>query len=363
MSLKADAVRAASAFLFHILCILLTHFLRFGMDVRPPIEKPFPFRAFDRRHGAGCVIDAKSNAVIPLEGDFVDVPLQVMFAYRVVRAVHLPFDDRVEAFSGVDVNEATQADVFVLAVVYSHVASKLLAGRDVNLGGIRHEVGRLIDVRQKVIFDIRCGHIRNVLRADGAITFNQRHNSVLLRLGLAVVDVLFLAAHIGFVAFDNLVAAANRAAGFGIIRRHRFADAHLKKPGALVLKAQHPAELMGTHALLRSGHQPEGKEPLRKRDVAALHNRIGADRELLAALAAMVVAGCRLGVRVLLRRLAHHGFGRQCMHRLLLLAEGANSTIRPALSFKVLAGFVFVVENRIRDVNHGLILVDINIGD
>ena len=66
---------------------------------------------------------------------------------------------------------------------------------------------------------------------------------------------------------------------------------------------------------------------------------------------------------VLLGGLAHHRFGRQCMHRLMLLREGANRAIRPALSFQMLADFVFVLKDRIRDVNHDLTLVDVNIGD
>ena len=40
---------------------------------------------------------------------------------------------------------------------------------------------------------------------------------------------------------------------------------------------------MGTHALLAGSHHPEAKKPLREWDMAALHNRISADRELLAA--------------------------------------------------------------------------------
>jgi hypothetical protein len=242
------------------------------------------------------------------------------------------------------------------------MAAKRFAGFDVDLAFVGHEIGRLIDADVKMLFDILCGDVRNVLGANFAVALYQRHNGVLLWLRLAIVDVLLFAADVGFIALDNFVAAADRAA-FVLGWRHRFANAHLKEPCAFVLKAKHPAELMRAHAFLGSRHQSEGEKPLRQRDMAALHDGFGADRELLAAFAAMVIAGCWLRDRFLLRGLAHHRFSGEGLHGLLLLAEGANSAGWPALLFKVLAGFVFVAKDLIRDVKHGLIPVDIFIGD
>ena len=130
-------------------------------------------------------------------------------------AVHLALDDRVEAFGGVDVDEAAKAHVFVIAVVDAGVAAERFARLHVDFAFVGHEVGRLVHAGGQVLFDVLRSHVRNVLRADLAIAFNERDNGMLLRLRLAVVDVLLLAAHIGFIALDNLVAAADWA-GFAI---------------------------------------------------------------------------------------------------------------------------------------------------
>jgi hypothetical protein len=96
--------------------------------------------------------------------------------------------------------------------------------------------------------------------------------------------------------------------------------------------------------------------------MAALHYGICADSELLPALAAMVKTGCRLRDWILLGRLAHHALRRESVNAFLLFAEWANRAIRPTLSLKVLASLILVIENRISDVKHGLVPVDIVIG-
>ena len=53
--------------------------------------------------------------MVPLEGDFVDLALEVVFAYRVMRSVHLAFDDRMEAFRRIDMNETAKSHIFISA--------------------------------------------------------------------------------------------------------------------------------------------------------------------------------------------------------------------------------------------------------
>ena len=76
MSLKADAeAKLHRPFLFQILFILWTHFLRLGLAIRPPVKQALSFRTLDRIDSAGGIINAKGDAVIPLEGDLVDIAL------------------------------------------------------------------------------------------------------------------------------------------------------------------------------------------------------------------------------------------------------------------------------------------------
>jgi len=82
-------------------------------STRLPVHKALAFRAFKKVFGAFCVIDAKRATVIPLKRDFVDVALEVVFAYRVMRSVHLALDDRMEADE-----EQTRSVVSFLATKY-----------------------------------------------------------------------------------------------------------------------------------------------------------------------------------------------------------------------------------------------------
>lgn len=322
-----------------------------GVVVSPPISEAFAFGAFDGSRCAFGIIDAKGDAVVPLEGDFVDVALQVMLADRVMRAVHLAFDDRMEAFCRIDMNEAAKSHIFISRVIDARMSAVIARWLDVDLAFIGHEIGRFVDAGVQVLFDVLRGDVGDVLGADFAATLNERHNSVLLRFRLAIMNVLLFAADIGFVAFDNLVASTDRAA-FALGWRHRLANAHLKEPGCLVLHAEHAPELVRAHALLARSHQPERKEPFTKRNVAALHHGIGADGELLPAFLAMVVAGSWPRDWLFLRRLAHHRIWRQCLDGFRLLAKGASRPIRPALFFEMHACRVLVVKNRIGDVKH-----------
>ena len=62
------------------------------------------------------------------------------------------------------------------------------------------------------------------------------------------------------------------------------------KPCALVGNAERAMDLMGANAFLRGREQEQRGKPLRQRNLAALEYRLDRDRELLAALAALVEA-------------------------------------------------------------------------
>ena len=192
-------------------------FTGLGVVISPPISEAFAFGSFDRRKRAGGIIDAKGDAMVPLEGDFVDVALQVVFAYRVMRAVHLAFDDRMEALCRIDMNEAAKSHIFISRVIDARMSAVIARWPDVDLAFIGHEIGRFINAGVEVFFDILRGDVRNVLRTHFTVALNERHNGVLLRLRLAVMDVLLFAADIGLIAFDNLVAAGPLSPSDGVI--------------------------------------------------------------------------------------------------------------------------------------------------
>lgn len=242
----------------------------------------------------------------------------------------------MEALGGIDVNEAAKAHIFVLAMIDAGVATVVLAGLHIDRALVGHEVGLFIYASRKVLFDVLRGDIRNVLGTNLTVAFNKRHHGVLLRFRLAIVNILLLAANIGFVALDNLVLAADRAACLWI-KAHGFPDAHGKKPCALVRDAQHSVELVRGDALLRSGHKMEAENPLRQRDLRALHDGAQRDRERLLAIVAMDEA----------RAMAlafHAGYA-------LGLAARANWAFWPAHAFEMGAGRVLVVENRVRQID------------
>ena len=85
-------------------------FTGLGVVVSPQSEA-FAFGSFDRRERAFRIIDAKCNAVIPTEGDFGCSVGGDLRLPRVMRAVHLAFDDRMEAFGSVDMNETAKSAI------------------------------------------------------------------------------------------------------------------------------------------------------------------------------------------------------------------------------------------------------------
>jgi len=85
----------------------------------------------------------------------------------------------------------------------------------------------------------------------------------------------------------------------------------------------------------------EAQDPLRQRNVAALHDGADRDREMLAAAVALMQAGA-----VALALQAGDAVRRA--------AVGTESAVRPAQALKVLPGCVVIVEDRIGQVHGGL---------
>ena len=62
-----------------------------------PVHQTFAFAAFHRCFGAGGVIEAKGNAVIPAERQLIDVTLQMVLANRVLRTHDLALHEGMKA--------------------------------------------------------------------------------------------------------------------------------------------------------------------------------------------------------------------------------------------------------------------------
>src|SRR5687767_2476544 len=85
---------------------------------------------------------------------------------------------------------------------------------------------------------------------------------------------------IGFIGLHDLASSAKRR---GFVIAHSFTDTMRHEPSGFVCHAEHAVQLVGAHALLGSGHEMKGANPLVQGDFASLKDRANADGELVAA--------------------------------------------------------------------------------
>jgi hypothetical protein len=175
---------------------------------------------------------------------------------------------------------------------------------------------------------------RTLVRRTALATLGERTPDCRLGANLGLID----GAVIGFVRLDDFAFATERAKA---ARAHRFADTVAHEPGRLVIELQGAVELVGAHALLAGVQEVEGHQPLVQRDMAALHDRAGGDREILAALL--------FGAPIPARLLERVGAANRA-------AMAANRPFRPAELFEPLAGVFGSLEvGRYKGVRNGRI--------
>ena len=261
-----------------------------GESINPPIGQALADAALERQRGALAV---RHGARIVAEIELAAVTAQVGFAHVVIGADHAALEDREEVFGRVGMLEAARGYILFGAVVDDAVAVKLAPNRGVDRSFVRHEMRGAIDVDDDQAAKLLGGDVGDVEAANVALALDKRQNG-LLRGGLAGGAVASLAADEGFVGLDNTVRPAERAIAASAV--HRFADAVTEKPRGLVGHAQHALHLLRAHALLRSGHEMEGEQPLMQGNVAALHDRASADSEFVAAIVAEEIDGLRLAL-------------------------------------------------------------------
>lgn len=255
--------------------------------------------------------------------------MQMLLAAMLVDALKAALEDTVVAFQRVRIGIATH--VLFDAVIDRLVACEALADFLVVARLVRHQGGLARYVRHNDGAD--CGEVRfvDVEGANRTAALDQRkHRALMLRA--ASGRRALLAPNKRLVSFNHLTFAAQRRKLPGA---HSLTDAVSHEPRTFVRHAQQAMQLMTAKALLAGGQQERGLQPFEQRDMAGLVHGADLDRELLAALVALLQA--RTGRLAL--QLADLG-------RICVAAMRACRAVRPEQTLKkgVSGGFIVKIE-------------------
>lgn len=309
--------------------------------VRPSIGKALAADAFERRYGALGIVESAffplainldaGFAVVIAEVKFSGIALQVLRANMVERADDAALEDAEIAFNGIGMHIATD-------ILSGFVVDRLMAGNHRSKSAqrtlaISHQAsfgGIDLGFKDRLeIFDIDA---RNVERAHSALALDQRKDAFLanpandLRIALAAVAILFLAAYVSSICLYRRAARSEHTTAM----LHGFAYAVGHEPCRLIGHAQCALKLLAADAFLAGAHQVHGLNPNVQFDFAALENGAHSDRELFAAILALVKAvTMRLAFQLVV----------VFVYAAAMRADGA---IRPANRLKPLAGRGFV---------------------
>jgi hypothetical protein len=253
------------------------------------VSQPLAFGADESGVGTCQIVEAKPFAVVVSEIELGSIAMQVRLADVEIAAVNAALEDREEVFDRIGVPESG-AHVFLGAVVHGAVAGEIASKRSVDRCIVRHQVGRLIDMRDDDRLQALRGHIRHAEAAHPAIALDERQDR---SLGWDFTFAIArLAANEGFIRFDNLVLAAeliaaNRAAvGIDLEDSHCLANAVPEEPRRLEAAAKRAVKLPSRNALFAGAHQVDCLNPDVHRHVARFKHGSHAHRERLTAGAA-----------------------------------------------------------------------------
>jgi len=229
------------------------------------------------RASAACYRRTKNIrvvAVIVSELKLRDVQRHIFAADFVERADDAAFEDRPEALDRVGVNRADN----VLAAVMAHDAVRIFSGKlavaavvirgnqtDFVRNCLLNEAFQRFRVRS---LDHASDHIAAPLDGTNYSCLAGRRTAGAAVATVVAVFVPHLAAHIGFVHFDD----AHKLLKFIVL--HRGADAVAHVPSRLVGAEAHVAvDLPRANALLAGRHQVDDAEPLPQIDIRVFKNR------------------------------------------------------------------------------------------
>src|SRR5271166_2082351 len=124
------------------------------------IGKSLPLCAFDGAIGALQIVNAEGDAVVMPKIEFGGIAMQVSLADMEIAAVNSTLQDREIIFDRVGVPEVS-ADVFLGAEVDGAVAGERFANSWVDQTLVRHQVTRLVDLRDDDGLEERGGDVRD----------------------------------------------------------------------------------------------------------------------------------------------------------------------------------------------------------
>ena len=302
--------------------------------VSPPIRQAFPADAFEQLFRAHRVIKSKLLTMVVAKVKFSGVAVQVMRTAMLVHAIHAALEDAEKAFNRVRVRIA--AHVLFRAMIDALVIREVLTDLRVLSRLIRHQGRGVRYVFGKLLPERPARNVIDVERADLSATLDKGEHRFLVTMSATNLSPR-LAPDEGFVSFDHATADPQDPTR----RVHCFAQAVGHEPGRFVLDPKRALQLVAAAPLLTRTDQVDRLHPLVQRDLAALKDCTNGYRELFAAILALVYArAVRLAVQYIVI-LAHAA------------AVRANRTIRPADSFKVLAGLGGVLEMWFVEGGHG----------
>jgi hypothetical protein len=168
----------------------------------------------------------------------------------------------------------------------------------------------------------------NVRLPPPRVTKAQHRVHVTLALAFGVACLL---AEVGLVHLYDLAGAAHGRNKVALA--HRFTQAMHHEPCRLVADLEGAMDLMGADALLGARHQEQSGEPLCQGELRALKHSLDRDRELFAAIVALIHAGA---VRLTTEPRSGQG-----------AAMRTDRAFRPDPSLKPLTGLGFVLEDRV----------------
>jgi hypothetical protein len=306
---------------------------RLALDsaTRRRIGQPLALRADERTIGAFEVVDPERDPVVVPEVELGGVAVQMGLGDMEIAAVDPALEDREVIFGSIGVPEIG-ADVLLSAVVHCAVACKLPTDRPVDGAFVGHQIAGSIDIRGHDWSEGLRSYVRDVETAHPTIALDQRQNSCLWRdLAFAVRS---LSADESFVAFNDLICAAERTRGRDTKFSHGLADAMPEEPRGFQTALKGALKLAGADPLFRGTEQIDRLEPNPHGNVAGLEYRADLDGEWLAA-------------SVTLAETDAIGLAPQPPNLLAgRSAVGTNGTVRPEPRFDVFVSSFFAMELR-----------------
>jgi hypothetical protein len=274
---------------FYVLVLALCRLLPYGRSLTSrSIGEALPNDAFDRAFGAFYVIYAEPDAIAIAKIEFGKVAVQMALAAMLVDALHAAFEDRIEAFNCVSVDDPTH--VFADAVIDGLMHPIFFPKRAVSLPIIADDESFLGNVGADDREQLTAGSSFHMETAHGTAASDQRQNGILVRASAAGGGLnrhSFDAAGKGLIDLYDLAGATH---GLDTDDAHGLTKAMRHEPCGLESDSQSPVKLVARNALLGRAYEICGLKPIVHRHMAGLENGPDFHGERLTALVAFVDA-------------------------------------------------------------------------